>query len=125
MLTAFSMGLFVLDMGRFLLINEYIAERARQTVRQAAVHNWSTNQVKNYLVYNVASAEASETPGRLGLLPSQVTYASLGTTGSPNHRLQVRVAGVRAFLFIPYLSGSFTLPTVVATAPAESMGIVQ
>lgn len=114
--------IFVIDMGRMLVIQQFVTERVRQTARKAAVNNWTSTQVKNYLVYGSADAAAQSTPGRMGLLPSQVTYQTLGTSGTPNHRVQVKVSGVPAVLFIPRLSGRYTLPAVVATVPAQSMG---
>lgn len=125
LLLTFSMLIFIIDMGRFLLIQEYIAERARMTVRKAAVNNWTTTQVKNFLVYSDPSTATLTGAGPLGLLPSQVAYTTLGTSGTPNYRLQVRVSGVSASLFIPRLAGVRALPTVVATAPAQSLGLTQ
>lgn len=114
--------IFVIDMGRMMVIQQFINERVRQTARKAVVNNWTTTQVKNYLVYGTADTTAQSAPGRLGLLPSQVTYATLGTSGTPNYRVQVKVSGVPAVLFIPKLAGRYTLPSVVATVPAQSMG---
>jgi Flp pilus assembly protein TadG len=125
MLVTFTMTLFIIDMGRFLLIQEFITDRARVTVRQAAVNNWTATQVQNFFVYNSPNAASSTAPGRLGLLPSQVSYTTLGSTGAADYRLQVRVSRVPAFLFVPYLHGRFSLPTVIATAPAESLGATQ
>ncbi|MFM2125752.1 MAG: hypothetical protein RL328_2203 [Acidobacteriota bacterium] len=114
--------IFVIDMGRMMVIQQFINERVRQTARKAVVNNWTTTQVKNYLVYGTADAAAQTAPGRLGLLPSQVTYATLGTAGTSNYRVQVKVSGVPAVLFIPKLAGHYTLPSVTATVPAQSMG---
>ncbi len=125
LLMTFSMLLFIIEMGRFLLIQEYIAERARLTVRKASVNNWTATQVKNFLVYSNPSTATLTAPGPLGLLPSQVTYATLGTAGTPNYRLQVRVSGVSASIFIPRMARNRSLPTVVATAPAQSLGLTQ
>jgi hypothetical protein len=123
LLMTFTMLLFIIDLGRFLLIQEYIAERVRLTARKAAVNNWTATQVKNFLVYSVADTQVRTTRGPLGLLPSQVTYTPLGTAGTSNNRLQVRVSGVSASLFIPKLYGTRALPTVVATVPAQSLGL--
>ena len=114
--------IFVIDMGRMLMIQQFINERVRQTARKASVNNWSATQVKNYLVYGSADTTVQTAPGRLGLLPSQVTYATLGTSGTSNYRVQVKVSGVPAVLFIPKLAGHYTLPSVIATVPAQSMG---
>jgi hypothetical protein len=125
LLLTFSMLLFIIEMGRFLLIQEYIAERARLTARKASVNSWTSTQVQNFLVYGVADTATRTTPGTMGLLPSQVTYATLGTVGTPNYRLQVKVAGVSAVMIIPGMAGNRTLPTVVATVPAQSLGLTE
>ena len=65
--------IFVIDMGRMLVIQQFINERVRQTARKAAVNNWTSTQVKNYLVYGTASTGSQSTAGRLGLLPAQVS----------------------------------------------------
>jgi Flp pilus assembly protein TadG len=114
--------IFVIDFGRMLLMEQFITERARQTARKAVVNNWTSTQVKNYLVYGNPDTADLTAPGRLGLVPSQVTYSTLGTAGTPAHRVQVKVSGVQALLFVPKLSGTYALPTVVATVPAQSMG---
>lgn len=114
--------IFIIDMGRMLLIQQYITERTRLTTRKAVVNHWTGTQVKNYLVYGSADTATLTAPGRLGLLPSQVTYTALGTAGTPTYRLQMKVSGVPALLFIPKLAGRYTLPTMIATLPAQSLG---
>ncbi len=121
-LTVLGMLIFIMDMGRILLMQEFITERARQTARAAAVNNWTTAQVQNYLVYGSATAPAGGGPGLLGLLTSQVAYSRLGTSGTSTYRLQVKVTGVPAFVFIPHIAGTYTLPPITVTAPAQSLG---
>ena len=120
LLTLLSMILFILDMGRILLIQQYITERARATVRQAAVNNWSATSAQNYLVYNSTTAPNGGGAGLMGLLTSQVTYQTLGTLDSS--RVQIKVSGVPALVFIPFISGTYTLAPVVATMPSQSLG---
>jgi Flp pilus assembly protein TadG len=131
MLTMLGMIIFVLDMGRILLTEQFVTERARVTVRQAAVNNWNAADVQNYLVYDSITAPpvngqpeagAGTTSGLLGLFPSQVSYTTLGTSGTPDYRLQVRVSGIPAFTWIPFIARSYTLPPVMATMPAQSLG---
>ena len=120
--TLLSMILFIMDMGRVLLIQQYITERARTTVRSAVVNNWSTDDARNFLIFNNTTAPEGGGSGFLGLLPSQVSSQTLGTVGEPNHRLQITVSNVPAVVFTPYLNGSFTLPPIVATMPVQSLG---
>ena len=120
LLTVMGMTIFIMDMGRILLVQQYTSERARVTVRQAVVNNWTAPQTQNYLVYN--STTAGSGPGYMGLLTSQVTYQTLGTAGNPDYRLQVKVSGVPALTWIPYISGTYTLAPIIATMPAQSLG---
>jgi len=121
-LTLVGMIVFVMDMGRILLLQQFIAERARETVRGAVVNNWNANATKNYLVYNSTTAPDNSPPGYLGLQTSQVSYQTLGTAGDPDYRLQVKVTGVPVLTWIPYISARYTLAPIVATMPAQSLG---
>ena len=124
MLTLLGMIIFILDMGRILLVQQYITERARATVRNAVVNNWDATSTKNYLVYNSTTAPNGGGAGLLGLLTTQVTYQTLGTAGRPDYRLQVKVSGVPALVFTPFIAGSYSLAPITATMPAQSLGSV-
>lgn len=117
-----AMIIFVMDMGRYLLIQQWVGERARATARTASVNNWTSTQVANYLVYNNTTAPDGGGAGYLGLKTSQVSFAFLGTAGAPDYRLQVKVTGVPVLSWIPYMANSYTLAPIVATMPAESLG---
>lgn len=126
-LTMTAMITFVMDIGRVLLIEQFVTERARSTVREATVNSWSAATAANYLVYNSATAPASSgsagaPAGFLGLQTSQVTYTPLGTAGTPDYRLQIKVSGVPLFMWTPWLAGQYTAPPVVVTMPAQSLG---
>jgi hypothetical protein len=129
--TLLGMILFIVDMGRILLIQQFIGERARLGVRNAVVHNWDPSQVANYVVYgspgsaqdgggNVQSN--TQQPGFLGLLPSQVTFTSFPDSGIGDARYQVTVQGVPLFTWIPFIAGQYNSPTVTATMPVQSLG---
>ena len=122
LLTFLAMMIFIMDMGRILLIQQFISERARATVRNAVVNNWDATATKNFLVYNSTTAPNSGGSGYLGLLTTQVAYQTLGVSGASDYRLQVRVSGVPAITWIPYLAGTYTLAPITATAPAQSLG---
>ena len=126
LLTLISMIFFVFDMGRMLMTQQFIAERARVTARMAAVNSWDSGSVANYLCYNSTTAPAkvngASAPGYLGLVPSNVSYSILGTSGTADYRLKVTVHGVQMLTWIPQMAGTFTAPTVTATAPAQSLG---
>jgi hypothetical protein len=120
--TLVCMIVFVVDMGRLLLIQQWVGERTRATARAASVNNWTATQIANYLVYNSTTAPNGGGAGYLGLLTSQVTSSFLGSSGSPEYRLQVKVTGVPVLTFIPYMAGTYTLAPIVATMPTESLG---
>jgi Flp pilus assembly protein TadG len=117
-----GMIFFIMDMGRILLMQQYVSERVQETARMAVVNNWTAAETKNYLVYSSTTAPTGSTSGFLGLQTSQVSYQTLGTSGAADYRLQVKVSGVPALTWIPYVSGQYTLAPVVATIPAESLG---
>ena len=122
LLALIGMIVFIMDMGRILLMQQYITERARTTVRNAIVNSWNATQTKNYLVYNSITAPGGGGAGFMGLQTSQVSYQTLGTVGAADYRLQVKVSGVPALVFTPYMSGTYTLAPIVATLPAQSLG---
>jgi hypothetical protein len=124
-LTTVGMIVFIMDMGRLLLTEQFITERARITLRTAVVNNWDASSVANYVVYNSTTATqvaGAYPPGYLGLLPSQVSFKSLGTSGTPDYRLQIKVSGVPMFTWVPLMAGQYTAPPVVVTMPAQSLG---
>jgi Flp pilus assembly protein TadG len=123
-LTLMGMIIFIMDMGRMLLVQQFITERVRSTARQAAVNNWTATQVQNYVVYNSITAPNGGGPGYLGLLTSQVSYTTLNAAGTPDYSLQVMVSGVPVFTWIPYMAGKYTAPPIFATMPAQSLGAV-
>jgi hypothetical protein len=51
-----------------------------------------------------------------------VTYSLLGTAGTADYRIQIKVSKVPLITFIPYLAGNYQAPPIVATAPAPSLG---
>lgn len=125
-LATIAMLLFIIDMGRLLLISQYVTERARATARMATVNDWSAQDARNFLVYNKTqvSEDSAATPGFLGLQPSMVSYALLGSLHDGDLRVQVKVDRVRVPLFVPFLSGEWTLPPIVVEMPAQSLGAI-
>ena len=86
------------------------------------VNNWNVAAAQNYLVYNSTTAPNGGGAGFLGLQTSNVTYQSVGTAGTSNYLLQVKVSGIPATTWIPFISGTYTLPPITATMPAQSLG---
>ena len=122
LLTVLGMFLFIMDMGRILLIQQFITERTRATVRSAVVNNWNSTAAQNYLVYNSTTAPNGGGPGFLGLQTSNVTYQTLGTAGTVDYMVQVKVSGVPAVTWIPYIAKTYTLAPITAALPVQSQG---
>jgi hypothetical protein len=129
LVTNLSMILFILDMGRILLTEQFIAERARVGVRSAVVNNWSATQVANFVVYGSASSSSNNggnsqnsapQPGFLGLLPSQVTLTTYADSGIGDARYQVTVQGVPLATFVPFIAGQYHAPSITATMPVKA-----
>jgi hypothetical protein len=118
------MIVFIVDMGRILLTQQFISERARMAVRSAVVNNWTSVQVKNYVAYGSTTAPGDDTttPGFLGLLPSEVTFNTIADSGINDARYQVIIQGVPMFTWVPYIAGKYNAPSVTATAPVQSQG---
>ena len=126
LVTLLSTILFTMDISRMLLYQQFYTERTRTTARNAVVNNWTDDSTKNYLCYNTTTAPAAingvVTPGLLGCLPSTVTVSTLGTSGSSDYRLQVKVSGIQVLTWIPYMAGRYTLGPMIAIMPIESQG---
>ena len=120
LLLALCLILFILDMGRFLLTQQYISERARTTARLAVLNNWDAASIQNYLCYGFTTAPTGNPApsGLMGLIPTNVNSAWLGTSTSPDYRLKITVTGIRVLTWIPLMSNNlYTIP-VIATAVA-------
>jgi Flp pilus assembly protein TadG len=124
LITLLCMMIFIMDMGRLLMMQQFCVERARAAVRSAVVNNWDSAKTANFACYNSIAAPGgnTSTPGLLGLLPSQVTFQSLGTAGASDHRFQVTIQGVPMYTWIPYMAGKYTAAPAIATLPAQSLG---
>lgn len=122
--TVLMMILFIMDTGRMLLSQQFFAERARMGARYAAVNNWTSTMTANFVCYNSTTAPSGQAPvaGMLGLLPSQVTVAQLGTQGTPDYRIQVTIQGVPMFSWVPGMAGMYVAPPAVASMPVQSLG---
>ena len=122
LITVLSMILFIMDMGRILLLQQFITERAREGVRRAVVNSWDLPAVQNYVVYGSTTAPAAGSSGFLGLSPSQVSLTTISDSGIGDGRYQVKVSGVSFPVFIPFMAGNFTAPAITVTAPTASLG---
>ena len=119
---AIGMILFILDMGRILLMEQLVAERARQGVRNAVVNNWDDTAVANYVAYGSTTAPTGGGAGLMGLMPSEVKITRYADSGIGDARYKLTVTGISMFTWIPYIAGKYTAPAVTATMPVQSQG---
>ena len=119
---AVSMIVLIVDMGRILLTQQFIAERARVGVRNAVVNNWDSTSLQNYVVYGSTTAPDGRGAGIMGLTTSEVALTTYADSGIGDARYQVTVSGVPLLTWIPYMAGRYTAPTIIATAPVQSQG---
>lgn len=124
LLTVIGMILFIMDMGRILLLQQFITERAREGARYSVVNNWSQTAVQNYVVYGTTAVPNGGGPGFLGLQTSQVAFTSIADTGIGDGRNQITVSGFTFPVFIPYIAGSYTAPSITVSVPTQSLGAV-
>src|SRR5260370_33871859 len=116
---ALSMIVFIVDMGRILLTQQFVAERARVGLRNAVVNNWDSTAVANYVVYGTTTAPSGGGAGFLGLMPSEVTLNTFADSGIGDARYQVIVQVVPLFTWIPYMAVPYTALPITATAPVQ------
>ncbi len=76
----------------------------------------------NYVVYGNTTAPSDGGPGLLGLTIAEVKFTTYADSGIGDARDQVTVSGVKFPIFVPSISGNYTVPTISVTAPAESGG---
>ncbi len=122
--TFLCMILFILDMGRILLFDQFFGERVRVAARSAAVRSYDVAAIKNYLCYNSLTAPGGDANsfGFFGLTPAMVSVQRLGTVGKWDDRIRVTIQDYPVVAVTPWLSGSFKLKPVSATIPVASLG---
>lgn len=119
-----SILLFIVDIGRVLMVRQFFAERVRNGARTAAVVNYDATAIKNYICYNsfTAPAGGTSTLGYMGITPSNVNVQRLGTAGNWDDRIKISIQGYRISTWVPMLANTFTLPAVTATIPVGALG---
>jgi hypothetical protein len=119
-----AMILFIVEIGRVMMLGQYVTERARVTARAATVNDWTQTQVQNYLVHDKAEMPAGgeDKAGFLGLKSGQVAYQVLGTRRNGDLRVQVEVSNIESVMYIPWMAGKYKFPPVTVELPAQSLG---
>ena len=122
MITVMGMVIFIVEMGRFLMVQQFAVERAREVARLAVVNNWTSVSVANYVAYGSTTAPTGQPSGYLGITPSNVSYSTLGTAGQPDYRVKLIIQNMSAVVFIPGMANTYAIPAVTVVVPAQSMG---
>lgn len=124
LLTFVCMLLFIFDMTRILLFEQYFAERVRAGARAAAVGAYDAAAIKNLVCYNSRTAPGgnTNTPGLFGLTPLYVTVQRSGTAGKWDDRIRVTIQNFPVSTAIPFFPATMKLPRVTATFPVASLG---
>lgn len=123
---AFTLAiLFVLEIGRYMLFIGYFTERARAGARYAAVVNYNTAAIQNYIAYNSATAPSNggqgTATGLFGLTP-QMIAVNRYDADTDTDRLTISISNYPLSLFVPLLPAQWTLRPFTVTIPAESLG---
>lgn len=115
----------VLELGRYVLFIQFFTERARAGARYAAVSNYDTTTIKNWVVYNTATAPSNggggTTPGLFGLTPSMVSVARY-SQGADTDRLEISINNYPVTLYIPMMASNWTLRPFRVVLTTESLG---
>jgi len=123
LVTYFSMVIFILDMGRMLMTQQFLVDRARNAARWASLNNWDPNAVANVVCFNDPSMPAgSNGKGMFGLTPSMVNATKAGTPGAWDERVSVTISNYPMLTMIPFMAGNYTAAPVTVTVPVGSGG---
>lgn len=120
----FSMLIFILDMGRLLVTQQFLSDRARSGARWAALNTWDPTAVANMVCYNTATAPEGSSTGLFGLTPSMVAASRSGTSGNWDYRVIVTIQNYPMFMLIPYISGKYVAPPITVAVPVGAAGAV-
>lgn len=123
---AFTLAiLFVLEIGRYMLFIGYFTERARAGARYAAVVNYNSDTIKNYIAFNTPTAPSNAgqgtATGLFGLTPSMISVNRYDAD-TDTDRLTISISNYPLSLLVPLLPAQWTLRPFKVTIPAESLG---
>jgi len=124
LITYFSMLIFIMDMGRLLVTQQFLADRARSGARWAALNTWDPTAVANMVCYNSATAPNGSSTGLFGLTPNMVAATQAGTAGNWDARVVVTIQNYPMFMLIPYISGKYAAPSITVAVPVGAAGAV-
>ena len=94
----------ILDFGQLLFQHQTFTERARAGVRWAVTHNYDTQQIKNFVLYNSPTAPEGNPRGLFGLTASEITVTRFDSGDQVKDRIEVSIHDVPMRFYSPVLS---------------------
>jgi Flp pilus assembly protein TadG len=114
------LGIF--DVGQMLFRHQALVQRARSAARWGAISSYNnTTAIQNKILYNQTTALTDQNgeaaAGYFGLTASNVTVQRLGTSGTDNDRLSIRITSPPFHLFSPFVAGDYTGRAIEVDVP--------
>jgi len=129
LLAFFGLLIGTFDFGQFLYVHQSLVERVRYAARWAATsgaaNGATADQVRNMVLYNQSTSPGSGTPTYFNLTASNVTVTyttdtvcfTSGAQDSLFKRVTIQVSGYQYVILSPYISGTYTGPTITVDQP--------
>jgi hypothetical protein len=120
----FALLLGVADCGQVLFAHQSLVERARGAVRWGSVHPWEgPDPIVNLVLYGQTQEPLKETPGYLGMTPSnvQVLYQPATPDRPDDETVSIIIVNFESHLFSPWLSRALvSARPVLVSAPVAA-----
>lgn len=116
-LIALVLMIGILDVGQMMFMHQTIANRVRSVAREAAVKNYTADNVKNMIVYNTRTP-TDGTRGMFNLAPSNVSV-TFSDAGSSEQRLYVSVTNLDYRTYTPLFARSMKNMPIRVSVPTE------
>ncbi len=105
-----------LDIAKVVYLHQSLVERARSGAQWAAVNEFDSAKVKNYVVYN--SPDPGATPSLWRLQTSMVT-AELKDANTAKARVEIKIKDYPYDFFSPWIAGAYKARPIVTSVIHE------
>jgi hypothetical protein len=112
----------ILDVGQIFMFHQGLTDRVRAGARYAATHSYDTQQIKNVVLYNTATAPGGNPSGLYGLQASQIAVTRYDPGDPVKDRIEVKIQGFPMAFYSPLLKKTYTPRPFVAIRRVESLG---
>ena len=113
-----GMILGVLDFGQMIFLHQTLTERARAAARYAALNPADVGGARNLVLFGNTVAPADPTRSFWGMTAAMVQVAR-NNQDTNEDEMVVTISGYRFQIFSPWIVGSATGRSIVASAPVE------